>query len=594
MSTLPSDFRDTLDRRRPARVLLLSTVPNRASSLQAKLDGTSGERLEIREIATAAEVLEALAEERCEALLLDLAGREVDRLAPLIQTREAFTRLPIIVLSDRDDTSEALLSLRFGAQDYIVDVYDEPLVLRRSLRHAFERHRLVAELLVARHRAQFVATHDALTQLPNRTLLHDQLGRAIAHAARSSSQVAVLFIDLDRFKSINDTLGHAVGDELLVQAGERLAAGTRRGDMVARIGGDEFVVMNQSMGREEGPAIIADRFLARLARPFLLEGREYWISGSIGISVFPRDGLDATELIRNADVALYQAKARGGNAFCFYDDRMNERVRKRLELENRLRRAIEMNELRIAYQPKIEVATGRITGAEALLRWRDSKLGHVAPHEFIPVAEASGLIVRLGEWTIREACRQLGAWREAGLAEGVQVMVNLSPHQIEERDGLRAVVSSALWDASLRPADLALEVTESALMRNEAQATHVLSELRQIGIGISLDDFGTGFSSLGYLKRFPVDTVKIDQGFVRDLAFDPDDAAIVAAVLSIAGQLDLNVVAEGVETHEQCEFLRERGCPEIQGFLYSPPLDGESFAALLRRGVCAPKTPRPV
>ncbi|MGH0031974.1 MAG: putative bifunctional diguanylate cyclase/phosphodiesterase [Myxococcota bacterium] len=559
-----------------------------SSRLERLLQPSVGQPFRVDRVSDAGEALDLIKRERRHVLFIDLRGRGSDRLTPLVQTREVLARLPIIVLSDRDDRTEALQALRFGAQDYLTDAFDDPPALRRSLRHALERHRLVAELLVARHRAQFVATHDALTQLPNRTLLHDQLGRSIAHASRTGMQVAVLFLDLDRFKTINDTLGHAVGDELLVQVAERLTACTRRADMVARIGGDEFVVMTQGVGRDYGPATVAEKILRRMATPFVLNGREYWIGGSIGISMFPRDGTDVDVLLRNADAALYQAKGEGRNRFRFYDDSINASTRKRMEIEHRLRAAIEHDEVELYYQPKVEIETGRITGAEALMRWTDPQMGRVPPDEFVPVAEESGLIHRLGEWTLRAALAQLRSWRRRGLAADLSIMVNVSAHQIAT-SGLNEMVSQALWESDVPAGDLTLEVTEGALIQNEQRAAAVLGKLQEIGVSISLDDFGTGFSSLNYLKRIPVDTVKIDRSFVRDLNFDPDDAAIVAAILSIARQLDLNVVAEGVETLAQREFLRERHCPEIQGFLYSPPLDAESFAALLARGVCEPK-----
>ncbi len=576
MPSTPSEFRDTPPPHSPRRAIVLSLDPATAVRVQRILDHSDGLRFVVQTVAETGAVLEILRTESAHALLIDLRGREADRLQPVVQTREVMARLPIIVLSDRDDSMEALQALRLGAQDYLVDGLEDPPALRRSLRHALERHRLIAELLVARHRAQFMATHDALTQLPNRALLHDQLGRSLAHAARTDSQVAVLSLDLDRFKTINATLGHHVGDELLVQVGERLAAITRRADMVARIGGDEFVVMSQGVGRDHAPAELAEKILSQLSAPFVLGGSEFWIGGSIGIAVFPRDGVEVEDLLRNADVALYQAKAQGRNSYRFYSDSMNAAVHKRLEIESRLRRALEKDELRLFYQPKVETQTGRITGAEALLRWRDPKLGQVPPYEFVPIAEESGLIHALGEWVLRRALAQLRAWREMGLAESLTMMVNVSARQIES-DGLREMVTKALWDTDLSPSDVTLEVTEGILMRSEASAAQVLGDLKRMGVSISLDDFGTGFSSLAYLKRFPVDTVKIDRGFIRDLAFDPDDAAIVAAILSIARQLDLNVVAEGVETLEQRDFLAELTCPEIQGFLYSPPVSPEEF-----------------
>ena len=584
-----SDFRDTPEPRSPRRALVLSLDPACGVHLEDCLEGGDALRFEVRPVACTDEALAVLRAERVDVLLVDLRGRAEERLTPVVQTREVLARLPIIVLSDRDDSEEAVQALRLGAQDYLVDALHDPPALRRSLRHALERHRLLAELLIARHRAQFVATHDALTQLPNRILLHDQLARSLAHADRSDGQVAVLFVDLDGFKTINDTLGHAAGDELLVQVGERLASCTRQADMVARIGGDEFVVMTQGAGREHAPGTLAEKILERLARPFVLSGREYWMSASIGIAVYPRDATEVGELIRNADVALYQAKAQGRNTYRFFSAAIDTKVHKRLAIESRLRRALDQDELELHYQPKVEAATGRITGAEALLRWKDPDLGRIPPHEFVPIAEESGLIHAIGDWTLRRALAQLASWRERGLAESLVMMVNLSSCQIDA-DGLREKVTAALWDTTLHPRDLSLEVTESAIMKNERRAVEVLGELKRMGIAIALDDFGTGFSSLNYLKRFPVDTVKIDRSFVRDLAFDPDDAAIVAAILSIARQLDLNVVAEGVETTEQRDFLTERSCPEIQGFLFSPPVREEAFTSLLQRGVCEPKS----
>ena len=588
MSSPPSEFRDTPTPRLPLRAVAISMDVHCGARLEQMLQPSVGQPFRVVRVRDAEEALELLKRERRHVLFIDLRGRGSDRLAPLVKTREVMARLPILVLSDRDDRTEALQALRFGAQDYLIDALDEPEALRRSLRHALERHRLVAELLVARHRAQFVATHDALTQLPNRFLLRDQLARSLANAARTGSQVAVLFLDLDRFKTINDTLGHAFGDELLVQVAERLSACTRRADMVARLGGDEFVVMTQGVGRDSGPAVVAEKILSRLSHPFVLQGREYWVGGSIGIAMFPRDGTDVDTLLRNADAALYQAKGEGRARFRFYDDSINEATRKRMEIEQRLRGAIERDGVELFYQPKVETETGRITGAEALLRWTDPVLGRVPPDDFIPVAEESGLIHRIGEWTLRAALAQLRAWRKRGIGLDLQIMVNVSAHQIAAA-GLHELVSQALWESDVPAADLTLEVTEGALIENEERAGAVLGKLREIGVSVSLDDFGTGFSSLNYLKRIPVDTVKIDRSFVRDLSFDPDDAAIVAAILSIARQLDLSVVAEGVETQAQREFLRERLCPEIQGYLYSPPLDAESFAALLARGYCEPK-----
>ena len=502
--------------------------------------------------------------------------------------RELAADLPILVLTDAYDPNEAGRALRLGVQDVLPGSRARSAGLRRALRHALERHAIVVDLLEARHQAQFVATHDALTQLPNRVLLREQLARALSNATRSKRQLAVLFIDLDRFKAINDTLGHAVGDDLLAQVGERLANATRRADTVSRIGGDEFVVMVEGFSGDQAPANVAEKVLKNLSAPFVLNGRDYWISGSVGIAVYPRDGAEPNELLRNADIALYQAKAQGRNAYRFYNESMNREVRQRLEIETRLRRALQRDELRLVYQPVIEVRSGRITGAEALLRWRDPEFGDVSPEDFIPIAEEGGLIVAVGEWTLRTACRQLSEWRNRGVGDDLKIMINLSAVQLE-RDGLRQTMSSVLWDCSLKAEDVSLEVTENALMRNEARAIETLSELKRMGFGIALDDFGTGFSSLNYLKKFPVDTVKIDRAFVRDLAFDSDDAAIVAAVLSIARQLELNVVAEGGRDLRAAGLPARAPLPRDPGLPLQPARAGRGAGRHPHAGRVSPK-----
>ena len=531
-----------------------------------------------------ADALELLRVCRFQALLLDLASLGGSRLDALDRIRLVGLRVPVVLLSDRDDPVEAQSALRGGAQDYLDLASEGPRRLPRALLYAVERHQLIADLLVSRHRAQLAATHDPLTQLPNRYLLLQQMERVLPQAARSGASAALLHVDLDRFKALNDALGHRAGDEVLAQVAARLARCTRRGDVVARVGGDEFLLLLTDIGGDSAPSTVAGKIHKELEAPFQLAGREYWISASIGIAVFPRDGDDPTALMSQADLALGQAKTCGRSQVQFYSESLNESSRRRHVLEQGLRRALERGGLRLAYQPIFEAKSLRIVAAEALLRWDDPELGLVPPLEFVRVAEETGLIVPLGEAVLRTACEQLAQWKREG--QRLRMMVNISAHQIDEVR-LRQLVVQALWDADLRPEDLALEVTESALMRDERAAVQTISELKRIGVGISLDDFGTGFSSLNYLKRFPVDTVKIDRSFVRDLTFDPDDAAIVAAILSIARQLDLTVVAEGVETEEQRVFLSERLCSHLQGFLLCPPLPPDELGQLLRRGAAA-------
>jgi diguanylate cyclase (GGDEF)-like protein len=518
---------------------------------------------------------------RFDVLLIDLSSFERARTEWPDAAQRAELFPPIVVLADRDDPEAALEVLRGGAQDCLDIGSESASRIARCIRHAIERHQLVAELREARERAQFAATHDPLTQLPNRHLLEEQMSRVLPQALRIGASAALLYLDLDRFKGINDTMGHAAGDEVLVEVAARLARCTRRSDVVARVGGDEFLVLVTDLANDHALSSVAAKIHTLLAEPFSVRGRECWLGASIGIAVFPRDGEDGDALMRHADLALYQAKAAGRGTSRFYSDALNESLRRRHVLEHALRRALDRGGLRIVYQPIFSSNGLQLVAAEALLRWTDPELGRVAPSEFISVAEQSGLIIPLGDAVLRTACEQLAQWKHEGHA--LRMSVNLSAHQIEE-EALRQLVSRALWDTGLDPSDLELEITESALMRDEQVAERTFRALKRIGVGVSLDDFGTGYSSLNYLKRFPVDTVKIDRSFIRDLAVDPDDAAIVSAILSIARQLDLNVVAEGVETEEQRIFLSERLCPQLQGFLLSPPLPAEEFGALLRSG----------
>lgn len=427
------------------------------------------------------------------------------------------------------------------------------------------------------------ATHDALTGLANRSLLNDRMQRAIIRAARDDTTVAVMLLDLDRFKLINDSLGHATGDALLQETARRLAASVRKGDTVARLGGDEFMIVMSDMCTENDAATLACKVLESLAEPMLLNDREIAVTCSIGVSLYPRDGEAADKLLKHADVAMYRAKELGRNRFQFYAPEMNERILERLELENSLRRALEHDELELYYQPKVELAHGFVVGAEALIRWRHPRLGMVHPGEFIPLAEESGLIVPIGEWVIDSACRQLRTWHEQGLQE-VSVAVNVSARQFQH-DQLAGVLARALTDHRVPPQRLHVEVTESAVMSHPERTIVTLQELKKIGVQISLDDFGTGYSSLNYLKRFPIDSIKIDRSFVADISTSAEDAAIALMVISLAHSLNQTVIAEGVEDGAQLAFLRRHRCDEMQGYLFSRPLPAEHFARLLRERI---------
>ena len=409
-----------------------------------------------------------------------------------------------------------------------------------------------------------LAQHDALTGLPNRLLLQDRVDQALLHSARHAQQVALLFIDLDRFKVINDTLGHGIGDELLDAVGQRLRGCVRAMDTVARQGGDEFVIVVPEILRAEDAAHIAQEVIAAMATPFMVRDYELHVTPSVGISVYPADGDNVQTLMKNADTAMYHAKNSGGNAYHFYAARMNESAFERLVMENDLRRALERDEFVLHYQPQVDIGTGRLVGVEALLRWQHPQQGLVAPRLFIPLAEETGLIVPIGEWVLREALRQAKCWREAGAAP-FRMAVNISSRQFW-RGNLRDTVEQVLRDVDVPASVLELELTESVLVRHETETVALLKHFSDMGVLISIDDFGTGYSSLSYLKRFPIHKLKIDQSFVRDIHEDVDDAAITTAIIAMARGLHLRVIAEGVETRAQLEFLHGLGCHEAQGY----------------------------
>jgi diguanylate cyclase (GGDEF)-like protein/PAS domain S-box-containing protein len=452
------------------------------------------------------------------------------------------------------------------------DVDGHPVALDGTAQDVTERKR-------AEEQIRFLAYHDSLTGLGNRRLFQERLSMALAQARRAEGKVGVLFLDLDHFKRINDTLGHTVGDALLQGVADRLVASVRDTDVVARhelsgaisrLGGDEFTILLAEIHDVQDLAKVARRVLESLARPFHLGGHDVVIGGSIGITAWPDDGDDAETLLRNADTAMYHAKEQGRNNYQFYAQSMNAVALRRLILEGKLRRALEQDEFELHYQPKACLASGELTGLEALLRWRDPELGLVMPGDFIPIAEETGLIGRVGEWALRAACRQVAAWRERGFAP-VPVSVNLSAHQF--RSGrLVPQVRAALADAGADPGALEVEITESTYLHDESRVIAQLEELRALGVRVSLDDFGTGWSSLSYLRRLPVDVLKIDRSFVREIAERADDAALAAAIVSMAKALSLRVIAEGVEREEQRETLRGLGCDEMQGFLLSPAL----------------------
>ena len=429
-----------------------------------------------------------------------------------------------------------------------------------------------------RHQANF----DSLTRLPNRMLFLDRLKQSIVGVRRNNGLLALLFIDLDRFKVVNDTLGHVVGDRLLQEAANRLQASVREVDTVARLGGDEFTIILQDIAKAEDAAMVATKVIDSLGKPFLLDGHEAFIGASIGITIFPADGDSATILLRNADVAMCRAKDAGRNEYRFFTKAMEAQALNRMGLENDLRYALERNQLFVHYQPIVDFQSERVIYAEALLRWRHPTRGLVPPDEFIPLAEETGLIKSLGEWVLRTACAQAQAWQAMDLPV-FGVSVNLSSGQLKPEFAMDTV-ATVLEETGLSPDLLTFEITESLIVEDAEEAITYLHAIREMDVGLSIDDFGTGYSSLSYLKRLPVDSVKIDRSFVHDVTVDPEDASLAETIIALAHNLGLKVIAEGVETKEQLDFLKSRGCDLYQGYYFAKPMSAKEFQKRMRTG----------
>ncbi len=493
--------------------------------------------------------------------IIDVDSREVadDPLALAIRENRAVNLTPNCVLMHRE-----------GGETHIEDSA-APIHDRRGMvTGAVIVFRDVTASRALSLRMSHLAQHDSLTDLPNRLLLNDRLGQAIAMALRHEKKLAVLYVNVDRFKHVNDSAGHTVGDRLLQSIAKRLLECVRSSDTVSRQGGDEFVVLLCDVGNAKDAAGTAEKMLAALRRPYRVDQLELHVSGSIGIVTYPEDGTSPEALLKNADAAMYRAKDCGRNNYQFFKTEMNRYALERHSLESDLHLALERQEFVLHYQPKVELLTGAITGVEALLRWRHAKHRLILPSRFISIAENSGLIVPIGKWVLEEACRQAKAWEVAGCGP-TSIAVNVSPVELRAK-GFIAGVRQVLSDTGLAARRLELEITETFLMQDPLRTGVVLDELKKMGVRLALDDFGTGYSSLSFLKRFPIDTLKIDHSFVRDLAADSEDASIVSAVVDMGRNLNMQVVAEGVETREQCTFLKRHHCPEAQGFYFGKPM----------------------
>ena len=567
-------------------ILLVEDNPGDARLLREMFSDQAANDTQLAQVQTMAEAEAHLAAHPVDVILLDLGLPDTQGLEAVRRTHAAAPSVPLVVLTGMDDETLASQALQEGAQDYLIKGQIDTRGLMRALRYAVERNTMEEAARRMSLQMAHSAEHDFLTGLPNRMLFNDRVSQAIALASRRKKRVAVLFLDLDGFKHVNDSLGHPVGDRLLQSIAKRLAGCVRDADTVSRQGGDEFVVLLSEIDRPEDAAITARRMLQSVADVHPIDLHDLHITTSIGVSVYPDDGQDAETLVRNADTAMYQAKENGRQSFQFFLQAMNVRAVERQSLEEGLRRALERGEFVLHYQPKVQLRTGAIVGAEALIRWTHPARGVVPPAKFIPVAEDCGLILPLGNWVLREACQQAQAWARAGLPP-TTMAVNVSAVEFRA-ERFVAGVFDILGETGLDPALLELEMTESVLMTSADTVAKLLLTLRERGIRVSVDDFGTGYSSLSYLRKFRVDALKIDQSFVRQISTDGDDTTIVAAVISMARSLKLRVIAEGVETTEELKFLHGQHCDEAQGYLFSRPVPAEQFAALLECGIPEP------
>lgn len=496
------------------------------------------------------------------------------------QSASFYARLWKTVL-DGQVFNDVIINRKKNGQFY----YEEKTITPQKDQHGNIIHFIstgkdVTERIESQERLHYLAHHDALTGLPNRVLLQDRLAQALSRSRWHERNIAVLFMDVDRFKIINDTLGHAVGDNLLQQMATRLLECIREGDTVSRLGGDEFAVVLNDLASDEDVLPIAEKMISTLKTPMYIDGHELFVTSSIGISMFPRDGTDSNELLKKADVAMYRAKAQGKDKYQLYNADDDVQAVGRLSIENQLRRALEKGEFSLNYQPQLDITDGSIIGFEALLRWYNQDLKNMPPLQFIPILEETGMIIPVGDWVLRTACQQEKAWQNAGMSPH-RIAVNLSIRQFQGQ-GLVRRIDEILSEIGLLPQYLELEITEGLLIEQITETAKVLNELHEMGIHLSIDDFGTGYSSMSYLKRLPFDTLKIDRMFISDITFNPDDAAIATAIISLAHTLGMQVIAEGVETHDQLQYLQQQQCDAMQGYLFSPPLAADAVVALIK------------
>jgi diguanylate cyclase (GGDEF)-like protein len=524
-------------------------------------------------------------------IICDIAMPELDGYGTLVALRQEpkTSMIPFIFLTAMTEKADMRQAMQLGADDYLTKPFTSAELLgaiaSRLQKYNSVREHYYDEIKAVGERFEYLSHHDDLTQLPNRILFHESLSQAVLHAKINSKSLALLFLDMDNFNIINNTLGNDIGDQLFKAIAERLKRYAAPCDMVARIQGDEFALIISDVKDPISIKMETQKILDLLSRPYNLYGHEVFITSSIGITIFPDDHQDVEGLIKNAELAMYYAKNHGRNSYKLYSSDLNVQSSEYMALANSLHRAIDRNELRVFYQPLVDLQSGQIVGAEALARWQHPDLGIIMPSKFIPVTEQTGLILRLSEVILYSVCDQMRSWRDSGINYGF-VAVNLSGQHFRPDNNLIELVSKVLQETGIDPEHLELELTESIIMQNAEFTIQVLSHLQALGVKIAIDDFGTGYSSLSYLKHFPVNTLKIDRCFIQDITTDRHDATISLAIIDLAHSLSLQVIAEGVETAEQIQFLKENNCDQVQGYFFSPPLPAPEFEKMLIDGKC--------
>lgn len=507
----------------------------------------------------------------------ELVGRKAVNFIDNKHTYEPSLKDFSVAISSDKEWAGELCFLKASGESYWESVHLSPVTTSASdITHYLIIKEDITERREQEQRLIYQASYDALTELPNRTLGMDRLAQGVSNARRLQHKLAVMFIDLDGFKNVNDSLGHDIGDQLLIMAAARLLNTVRESDVVARLGGDEFLIIMPAIAEQADCFPVLKKIKNAFSAPFELAGHSLAVTPSIGLSIYPEDGEDGAILLRNADLAMYQAKEAGRNTYKFFNHQIHENLAMRMQIETQLKSALEAQEFSLFYQPIVEAQTKKLVGVEALLRWNNAQLGPVSPDQFIGIAEQTGLIVPIGNWVLKTACMQIAAWRKHGL-NNLTLAINVSPRQLQV-EGIGEVIEQALNRASLNPESLILEVTEGLLIRNPAEAKRTLEALKGLGVGIAMDDFGTGYSSLSNLKNYPFDILKVDRTFVRDIASDPEDCALVSAAISMSNGLGLPVVAEGVETEQQLNILADMNCDRVQGYYFSKPLAPEDFS----------------